>query len=127
MAFTTSAIDFYQLERKLANTATRSIANALKTAIDRTTQKKSGTALQQAGSRAVYKQERLQRITLKAPHYIFKQHYGFEGTKKNGINMRLKPTDVLNIAINSSNALEELIDGIGEIRADQVTAKINFK
>jgi hypothetical protein len=122
-----SAIDRYNQEKKLAGVTTRALRSGLRYAIDRTTYKKSGLALNQAGSRAVFKDQRLQRVTLKAPHYIFKQHYGFEGNKKNGIMMRLNPTDVLNKAIEQANVLEKLADGIAEIRMDQVTARINFK
>jgi hypothetical protein len=122
-----SAIDRYNQEKKLAGVTTRALRSGLRYAIDRTTYKKSGLALNQAGSRAVFKDQRLQRVTLKAPHYIFKQHYGFEGNKKNGIMMRLNPTDVLNKAIEQANVLETLADGIAEIRMDQVTARINFK
>jgi hypothetical protein len=122
-----SAIDRYNQEKKLAGVTTRALRSGLHYAIDRTTYKKSGLALNQAGSRAVFKDQRLQRVTLKAPHYIFKQHYGFEGKKKNGIMMRLKPTDVLTKAIEQANVLETLADGIAEIRMDEVTARINFK
>lgn len=121
-----SAVDRYNQEKRLAQTSVKAIRAGLKYAIDRTTYKKSGTAIQTANSRSVFKNERLQRITLKAPHYIFKQHYGFEGKKSNGINMRLRATNVLNIALENANVLENLATGIGEIRADEVTARINF-
>jgi hypothetical protein len=124
---TPSFFDLLALEKQVANKAKKQLASALKFAIDRTTYKKTGEATKSAGSRAVFKDNRLQRITLKAPHYIFKQNYGFEGTKKNGINMRLKSTGVLNIAIERSNVLETLANEISEIRLSQVTSKINFK
>jgi len=122
-----SAIDRYNQEKKLAGITTRALRSGLRNAIDRTTNRKTGTAVNEAGSRAVFKDQRLQRVTLRAPHYIFKQHYGFEGNKKNGIMMRLKPTDVLTKAIEQANVLETLADGIAEIRMDEVTARINFK
>ncbi len=133
-----SAVDRYNLEKKLAGTATRSLRTGMRYAIDRTTNdarviggkyiyRNSGLALKDAGSRAVFKDQRLQRLTLRAPHYIFKQHFGFEGNKKNGIMMRLRATDVLNKALEQANVLETLADGIAEIRMDEVTARINFK
>lgn len=122
-----SAVDLYNIEKAIASKGTKAISSALKFAIDRTTYKKSGEAIKLASSRAVFKDNRLQRLTLRAPHYIFKQHFGFEGTKKNGINMRLKPTGVLNIAVDRSNILETLADEIAEVRLSEVTSKINFK
>lgn len=41
--------------------------------------------------------------------------------------MRLKATDVIAKAIDSSNVLEILADEISEIRLSEVTARINFK
>ena len=122
-----SSIDLLVLEKKAAKNATKKLGPALKFAIDRTTYEKTGNAKRLAGSRAVFKDNRLQRITLRAPGYIFKQHYGFEGTKKNGITMRLKATGVLNVAVERSNVLDELINEISEARLSMVTSKINFQ
>lgn len=121
-----SAIDLYNLEKAVAKQAVTSFGKALKSAIGKTTDNRTGEALRSAGSRSVFKDERLQRITLRAPHYIFKQHYGFEGSKKNGVNMRLKPTGVLNIAIEQSGVMDSLADKIADIRASQIIASINF-
>lgn len=122
-----SAADLYSLEKQAASNATKKLGPALKFAIDRTTYQKTGNAKKLAGSRAVFKDSRLQRITLRAPAYIFKQHYGFEGTKKNGINMRLKATGVLNVAVDRSNVVNELVNEISEARLSLVTSKINFQ
>ena len=122
-----SAIDLYNLEKGLANRSTKAIRTGIRNAILATTKNKSGLALNTAGSRAVFKDQRLQRITIKAQDYIFKQHYGFEGQKKNGIMMRLKATNVIARALETSNVLETLADEIAEIRLSEVTAKINFK
>lgn len=121
-----SAIDLYNLEKKAASNATRDIAKGLRYGIARTTHKKTGAALETAGSRAVFKDNRLQRVTIRSPHYIFKQHCGFEGTKKNGINMRLRATDVINYSLDQTNVLDTLADEIGNIRASQVESAINF-
>lgn len=141
MANTNSAADRYLAEKKLAGQSVTALRSAIRYAIDRTTSdariitvngnsylyRNTGEALKQAGSRAVFKDQRLQRLTLRAPHYIFKQHYGFEGTKKNGVNMRLRATGVLNVAMERAKVLETIADGISEIRLDEVTARINFK
>lgn len=122
-----SAIDLYNLEKQAAGNATRSIRSGIRNAISKTTYKRTGDALNLAGSRAVFKDNRLQRVTIKAPHYIFKQHYGFEGKKKNGIMMRLRSTGVINIALDQTNVLETLANQIGNIRASQVESAINFE
>lgn len=121
-----SAIDLYNLEKAVAKEATGSLKKAFQTAINRTTNRRTGEASKSASSRAVFKHERLQRVTLKAPHYIFKQHYGFEGTKSNGVNMRLRATDVLTIAVEKSGVLNTLADKIADIRGSQIIAAINF-
>jgi hypothetical protein len=121
-----SFIDLYLLEKDLASRSTSNLKNALKSSISSTTISRTGLALRTAGSRSVFKEERLQRITIRAPHYIFKNNFGFEGTKKNGVVMRLKATGVINMALEKSNVLDTLADGISEIRLSQVTSKINF-
>lgn len=122
-----SAIDLYNLEKAVAGKATKDIRAGIRYAIAKTTNRKTGEAETKSGSRAVFKDQRLQRVTIKAPHYIFKQHYGFEGTKKNGINQRLKARDTINIALDQTNVLETLADAIGNIRSEQVAAAINFQ
>lgn len=121
-----SAVDLYMLERKAGNNARKLMRSGLRYAISRTTHSRSGEALN-ADSRAVYKDKRLQRITMKAPHYIFKQHFGFEGKKKNGVMMRLRASGVLNIALDHSNVLNTLATDIGNIRADDAVLRINFE
>lgn len=122
-----SAIDLYNLERQLANKGTSALKIALKNAINSTVGIKSFESLNSANSRAVFRDQRLQRITIQAPHYIFKQNFGFEGSKSNGINMRLEATSVLSKALDSSNILNTLADGIADIRLSQVSALINFQ
>lgn len=135
-----SAVDLYALEKSLANRSTTALRTGLRNAIKSTTNSKTyrtsgdktysydntGLAVNSSGARAVFKDKRLQRIAIKAQHYIFKQNYGFEGSKKNGVNMRLEATSVLLKALNDSNVLEDLADEISEIRLSEVTAKINF-
>jgi len=135
------SVDLYQLERDLARKTTALIRGSLRSAIRSTVSDKktilsggktytydnTGNALKKSGSRAVFKYDRLQRITIKAPQYIFQQQYGFEGRKSNGVNMRLKATDVITQTLSSSRVLDTLADEISEIRLSQITAKINFK
>lgn len=122
-----SSIDLLAQEKAAAKKATNAIRTAFRNAVKTTTTPGTGNAIKITGSRAVFKDQRLQRVTLKAPHYIFKQHHGFEGSKRNGVNMRLKATNVLNVALGNSNVLESLVDEISDIRGSQVLSKINFQ
>lgn len=125
MAF--SAVDLYNLERTAGANAAKSLRTSLRAAIAETVNLSDDGEAKKATSRAVYKDDRLQRITIQAPHYIFKQHFGFEGRKKNGVNMRLKSTDVISMALEKSNVMETLATDLGNIRVDQIALKINFK
>ena len=120
-----SAVDLYQLEKQLGNQAATSLRAAFKQAIAATVNSTGDSRKATVTSR--YKQQRLDRLTFSAPHYIYKQNYGFEGTKKNGVKMRLKATEVITKAIDNSGILEKLADGITDIRAEQVFLAINFK
>lgn len=121
-----SAIERYNWEKKAAQKAAKSIASGLKSAIAQTTNPRTYFAQKSSTAAPKYKENRLTRISMRAPQYIFKQHYGFEGTKKNGVNMRLRGTDVINIALQKANALETLADELTEIRAEEVFTKLNF-
>lgn len=73
------------------------------------------------------KEVELQRLIIKMPHYGFKQHFGFEGVKSNGVKLRLiNATNFLNDALLTNNTLETLATEIGELRGDLVISKINF-
>jgi hypothetical protein len=73
------------------------------------------------------KDGQLQRLVIKMPHYGFKNHFGFEGVRSNGVKLRLMSNQgFLSNALTSNNALETLATEISEIRADQVSAAINF-
>ena len=120
------AIDILSLEKELASKSTNAIKSSLKSIIRSTTHSRTGNALRVASAGSRFKNDRLQRITIKAPHYIFKQNYGFEGTKSNGINMRLQQTSVIEKALDQSNVLETLADTLSEIRLSQVAAIIQF-
>lgn len=122
-----SATQLFELEKKAGNRAARTLSDSLRSAVAQTTDPVSFTAQKRTGASARYKDNRLTRIAMRAPHYIFKQHYGFEGRKKNGVNMRLRPTNVINIALEKANILESLADELTDIRAEEVFTKINFQ
>lgn len=113
-------------EKQLAKKETQRLRRAFKKSIKQSVNVTSSGEAKKATVRSRFKRGRLDRLIFVAPDYIFKQHYGFEGTKKNGVAMRLKSTNVLNKAIDGSNVLETLADGIADIRAEQVMFQINF-
>lgn len=120
-----SPTDLYVLEKKLGATAAKKLTLGLKVANNRTSQTITGLALKSKAS-SKYKNNRLQRLVIDAPHYVFKRHYGFEGVKSNGVNMRLKETRAINVALIYSNVLPELVDEIGKLRSEEVISKLNF-
>lgn len=119
-------IDIAQREKEITSQAVKKLRAAVRQAVATTSEKRTGEALKMANAGSRFKFGRLQRITLKAPYYTFMQNYGFEGKKSNGVNQRLKATDVFAKAIDSSNILENLADEISELRLEQVTALIQF-
>lgn len=119
-----SSVDIYMLEKKIGNEAAVKLRSAFKSAIRNTVNVRGES--KNATVRSRFKDNRLDRISFVAPHYIFKQHYGFEGTKKNGVNMRLKATNVLNKALQSSGILDNLATDLSNLRAEEVLTNISF-
>ena len=120
----TGIIDRLAAEKNLTNTAVRKLRAEFKQQLQENVKVKGETKKATVGSRFI--DGRLDRITFRAPYYIYMQNFGFEGQKKNGINMRLHPTDVLNKALDRSNVLNGLIEGIAGLRGDEIVASINF-
>lgn len=113
-------------EKKAGQKAARTLSRRLKLVLGTATTKQTGTMLKLAGASAVMKFDALDHIAVKASSATFKQHYGFEGIKKNGARMRMKPFDHFTNLFNGTSALETLIDEIGAIRAEEITSKIKF-
>lgn len=122
----TGTIDVLQREKQITSEVVKKLRVAVREQISKTTNIKTGDALKIGGAGSRFKNNRLQRIVLQAPHYIFKQNYGFEGQKSNGINQRLRATDVFSKAIQESNVLEKLADDLSELRMEQVIALTNL-
>ncbi|PIF32983.1 hypothetical protein CLU81_3553 [Flavobacterium sp. 9] len=120
-------IDILQKEKEIASKVVKTLRLSVRQEVASTSNKLSGEGLRISGAGSQFKNGRLQRIIMKAPYYIFMQNYGFEGKKSNGINQRLKATDVFEKALGSSRILDTLADDISELRLDQVTALIQFK
>jgi hypothetical protein len=124
-----SAVDLYflqQEEKKAGKEASVSLKNALKSAINKNLHLQTYNAVRTANSIPKYKDNRLQRLTMQAPDYVFKNNYGFEGKKSNGVNMRLKSTDLINQALDESKVLDSLVDKIATLRGDRVALAISF-
>ncbi|MRX40569.1 hypothetical protein GJU43_14870 [Flavobacterium sp. LC2016-23] len=122
----TGTIDILKREKEITANAVKKLRPAVREEVGKSSNSRSGNALRLSGAGSRFKNGRLQRITMSAPYYIFMQHYGFEGKKSNGVNQRLKATDVFTKAIESSNIIESLANEISELRIDQVTALIKF-
>lgn len=117
-------IDFINHERQIGSAAAAKLRAAFRSAIRETVNVRGESA--KATVTARYKNNRLDRLTFAAPYYIFMQHHGFEGQKKNGVMMRLKATDVLNKALQQSGVIDTLADNIANIRGEQIMTAINF-
>ena len=120
--------DFRALEsqagKKAAIVLRKSLKNQIRSLFE-TTQGNSELLKSTVSSRM--KGPELQRLAIKMPHYGFKQHFGFDGVKNNGVRLRLlSATNFLNDTIKSNNALEVLATEIAEIRGEEVISKINF-
>jgi len=111
-------------EKEIGTRATNLLRTAFKSALAQTVNVQG--ASKKATVRSRYRYGRLDRLSFVAPYYVFMQHNGFEGPKKNGVTMRLTATDVLNKALDSSGVLNSLADDLADLRAEEVVTAINF-
>lgn len=118
--------DISLLEKKAGQKTARTLSRRLKQVLATATVKQTGAMLKTAGASAVMKYGMLDHIAVRASSVTFKQHYGFEGIKKNGVAMNMKPYNHFDNLFNGTNALEKLIDEIGDLRAEEITSKIRF-
>ena len=120
--------NFTQLEKQAGQKASLVLRKSLKSEIRNlfeTTQGNSEMLRSTVASKM--KGGQIQIRVIKMPHYGFKQHFGFDGVKNNGVKLRLlSNTNFINDSLKSKNALETLITEISDIRADEVMSKINF-
>ncbi len=120
--------NFQQLEKQAGHKAALVLRKTLKSEIRNLFETTQGNS-EMLRSTIVSKMKggELQRLVIKMPHYGFKQHFGFDGVKNNGVKLRLlSNTNFINDSLKSKNALETLITEISDIRADEVISKINF-
>ena len=110
--------------RKAARILQRNIRSEVRHLFETT---EGNSQLLRSGVGSKMKYGRLQRLEIRGPHYLFKQHFGFEGVKSNGVRMQLiSSTNLLNDAIHKDSALEDLATEMAKIRGDEVINIINF-
>lgn len=119
-------LDLFMLEKQAGTQFANRIKRNLLSSIRSKTNKVEGLALK-SSVKPFYKNELLERITIFTPYYIYPiLHIGFEGTKKNGVNARLKARDFIIDAVESGKAVEDLANIIGQQRAEVIVNRINF-
>ncbi|MFK7049872.1 hypothetical protein V3Q77_08220 [Flavobacterium davisii] len=119
-------IDILLAEQQTGKAFASRVKRNLLASIRSKTKQKTGKAFK-TSVKPVFKNGFLDRITITTPYYIYPiLTVGFEGTKKNGVNARLKALDFFNEALENGKLVNDLADAIGAQRAEQVVARINF-
>ena len=119
-------LDLFMLEKQAGTQFANRIKRNLLASIRSKTNKGEGLALKST-VKPFYKNNLLDRITTFTPYYIYPiLHVGFEGTKSNGVNARLKAREFIVDALERGKAVEELADIIGSQRAEVIVGRINF-
>jgi len=121
------AIDILQQEKQVGKEFSTRIRTNLLSSIKRQTKSKSGLALR-TSVKPKFVRGYLDRITIFTPYYIFPiLHTGFEGTKSNGVNARLKAREFITEAFQGGKLAEDLSTVIGENRAANILGRIDIK
>jgi hypothetical protein len=119
-------VDLFMLEKQAGTQFANRIKRNLLSSIRSKTEKGSGLA-SKSTVKPFYKNELLERITTFTPYYIYPiLHVGFEGTKSNGVNARLKAREFIVDAVERGKVVEDLADIIGNQRAEVIINRINF-
>lgn len=119
-------IDYTDLEKKAGQKAARTLRRDIKSVLGVLNIKSGSELFKNTTIKSVMKFDSLDHISIAVPHYIFKQHYGFEGIKSNGAAMSMQPYNHFTKLFDKTNALTRLADEIGGIRAEEVTNSIRF-
>ena len=106
-------LDLFMLEKQagtqFANRIKRNLLASIRSKTAKTKEgEKKGTGLAlKSTAKPIFKNGLLERITIFTPYYIYPiLHVGFEGTKANGINVRLKARDFIIDAVERGKAVE---------------------
>ena len=111
-------------ERDIANQAKAKLKSSVIANIVRTFPSSSGEMKNNTDVKASFNKGQLVRLGISGPKHLYVQNYGFEGVKSNGINQRLKATNVVNNAIEESGVVDFLSEALSEFRAEQIVALI---
>ncbi|MGB5821479.1 MAG: hypothetical protein WBG90_18495 [Saonia sp.] len=120
------APDVVQQERKAGQKAARTLRRDLRTILGTLSIKSGSQLFKNTKITTITSFGTLDHLAVITPHYIFKQHYGFEGIKKNGVAMSMKPFLHFDKLFAKTRALDKLLDEIGAIRAEEITRNIRF-
>ncbi len=123
---TQHAPDITQQEKAAGQKAAKALSRKLKLVLATSIKPSTPSVMLKAvGASAVIKYGVLDHIAIRSTSAMFKQHYGFEGIKKNGVHMSMKPFHHID-NLFSGKILDNLIDEIGGIRAEEVASVIRF-
>ena len=118
-------IDLEALEKKAGQKAARTLQRNWKTILATATTKQSGVLLASSNVRAKMKYGELDHLSVNTTSVGMKLHYGFEGVKKNGVFMSLKPNKTIDLLFKKSNtAVEKLAQELAELKGYDVATKI---
>lgn len=84
----------------------------------------TGELLEKSNVYSTLKNGQLTQLRITGPKHLFVQNYGFEGVKSNGINMRLKATDVVEKALATTNVIDFLATEISKARAEEIVIQL---
>lgn len=120
-------IDIFLAEKNIGKEfSTRAKKNLLNSIRRKLKKGKTGNALK-TSVRPVYKNGMLYSLVITTPYYVYPiLHMGFEGTKSNGVNQRLRAMNILTDAVENGRLVEDLANQIGELRASQIATRVSF-
>lgn len=108
-------------EREIGRTARNLLYHSLQKNISQTFTEKTGELKRKTFAKSYFnKDAQLTSLVLSGPKHLFVQNYGFEGVKKNSINMRLKATEIVEKALASSKVIDFLADEVSKVRAEEI-------
>ena len=119
-------VNLTQLEKREGQKAARVLRRDLRAVLSVLNISESSTLLKKTSVQTKMQFDALDHLAIVTPHYVFKQHYGFEGIKKNGVKMSMKPFNHFITLFDKTKALDQLADAISKIRLEEITSKIRF-
>lgn len=119
-------IDIFLAEKQSGTDFSRRLSQNVRKSIQNLTNKRTGTALK-SKVKPVFKAGFLHSLEIYTPYYIYPiLHYGFEGSKKNGVAYRMKARNIITDALENGKFTQDLADAVGNQRAEAIVSRINF-